>query len=131
MIFIYIHFRIKMEVNSDHVEIFESMNEKIKSDGVITDLELEVKIEETDETGKIKTKVFEETDYSELVQIIGEKRKSQERSNLENEDKKIKEEFVVYEELDNKQEPQEVEEINNDGFDYQVIKICIPKSCFL
>ena len=118
-----------MEVNSDHVENFENMDEKIKFDDEITDLEHEVKIEKTDETGKIKAEFFEDANNSEPLQIIGEKRKNRERSNLEIENKKIKEEFVVYEELDEKQElkpePQEIEEINPDDFDNQVIKIYI------
>ena len=85
-----------MDVNSDHIEIVQKIDEKVKSE--ITDLELEVKIEKTDETGKIKIEVFEEENNSEALQIIGEKRKSQERSDLENENKKIKEEFVIFEE---------------------------------
>ena len=53
-------------------------------------------------------------------QIIGEKRKNQEISNLENENKKIKQEFVVFEE---KEEPQEIKKIRIeiDESNYQVI----------
>jgi hypothetical protein len=123
-ILILIYFRIEMEVNSDHIENFESMNEKIKSDDKIIELELEVKIEKMDETGKIKTEFFEERNISEPLQIVGEKQKNRKRSNLEIENKKIKEEFVVYGELDDKLEPKpEPEEINFHDLFNQVIKI--------
>ena len=120
-----------MSVNSDQVDIFEKI-EEVKCDEEITDLELDVKIEKSDEQGNIKTEVFEENNYSEPFQIIGKKRKNQERSNLENESKKIKEEFVVFEEFDDqqetlvKQEPQEIKEIYLDDLNNQVIKIGQP-----
>jgi hypothetical protein len=115
-----------MEVNSDRLKIFENLDEKIKFDEEITDLELEVKLEKTDETGKIKTEFFDETNSSEPLQIIGEKRKNSEKSNMEIENKKIKEEFAVYEELDHKyeqikQEPQEITEIDFDDSENQVL----------
>ena len=58
---------------------------------------LELKIEKLDEEGFIKTEVFQDF---QPIQIIGEKRKNKEISNLEN--KKIKEEFVVFEEIEEK-----------------------------
>ena len=119
-----------MEGNSDHVENFENSDEKIKFDKEVTDLEFEVKIEKTDENGKIKTEFFEEATNSEPLQIIGEKRRNKERSNLEIENKKIKEEFVVCEELDEKKEPQEIEEINLDDLDNQVIKVYIMRRTY-
>jgi hypothetical protein len=101
-----------MEVNSDHVELIERMDEEVYSGEEITDLELGVKIEQHDEIENIKTENFEEKNYSEIkIQIIGEKRKNHEEKNLEIEPKKIKEEFVVFEELDDEQE---IEEINFD-----------------
>ena len=121
------NFRIETEVYSEHIKHFENMNEEIYPGKEITDLALEIKIEKTDEERNIKTEVLEETNYSELLQIIGEKRKNQERSNLENESKKIKEEFVVFEEFDDqqetlvKQEPQEIKEIYLDDLNNQVI----------
>ena len=99
-----------MDLNSDQAE----MSEKI------IDLDLEIKIEEK---VNIKTEVIEETNNSERHQIIGEKRKNQERSNSENENKKIKEEFVVFEESDYEREPQEIRELNFDDLNNQVIKI--------
>ena len=99
-----------MDLNSDQAE----MSEKI------IDLDLEIKIEEK---GNIKTEVIEETNNSERHQIIGEKRKNQERLTSENENKKIKEEFVVFEESDYKQEHQEIEELNLNDLNKQVIKI--------
>jgi hypothetical protein len=89
-----------MEGNSDKVKILKKMDEQ-----EITDLEVEVKKEKMDETRNIKTEVFEQTNYSEPLQIIGEKRKNQEILNLEN--KKIKEEIVLFEELDDKQSRQD------------------------
>ena len=106
-----------MNVSSDDVEIFENNYEKIKSDEEITDLELEIKMEKLDEKGNIKTELFEESVSGDL-QIIGEKRKNEEISNLEN--KKSKEEFVVFEEQDHKQEPQEIEETNIDDSNNKV-----------
>ena len=78
-----------MDVNSDFVGIFEKMDEKVKSDEEIIDLELEVKIEKPDATGNIKTEVFKEKRKFELPIIIGEKRNNQEKLN-----KKIKIEFA-------------------------------------
>ena len=115
-----------MKVNSDQIEIFRKI-EEVKCDEEITDLELDVKIENSDEQGNIKTEVFEEKNYSEPFQIVGEKRKNHEKANLENESKKIKEEFVVFEEFDDqqetlvKQEPQEINEIYLDDLNNQVI----------
>ena len=61
-------------------------------------------------------------------QIIGEKRKNKEKSNLEN--KKIKQEFVVFEEKIDNEEPQEIKEIqigidesNNQVIDKNVLFI--------
>jgi hypothetical protein len=51
-------------------------------------LDSELKIEKLDEEGFIKTEVFQDF---QPIQIIGEKRKNKEISNLEN--KKIKEDF--------------------------------------
>jgi hypothetical protein len=82
--------------------------------------ELEVKIENPDEVGNIKTEVFEEKNYFEPLQIIGEKRKNTESSNLEN--KKIKEEFEL-EKLSDRQEPQDTKEISHDAWNNEVIKI--------
>jgi hypothetical protein len=93
-----------MDVNSKYVEILNKMNEKIKSEE-ITDLELEVKIEKTNDEENIKSEFFEKTNYSEPIPIIGEKRKNQEISNLENKNKKIKEEFVLFTELYDEQIP--------------------------
>jgi hypothetical protein len=58
--------------------------------------------------------------FSESLSIIGEKRKEYIKSNLDNENKKIKQEF---EDSGDKQEPQETEEINLDALKNQVIKI--------
>ena len=114
-----------MGVNSDQVDIFEKI-EEVKCDEEITDLELDVKIENSDEQGNIKTEVFEENKF-EHIQTIGKKRKNRERSNFENENKKIKEEFVVFNELDDqqcpKQEPREIKEINLDDLNNQVIQV--------
>ena len=79
-----------MDGNLDHLEIFEKMDEKVYPGEEITDLEIEVKIEKLDETANIKSEVCEETNNSEPLQIIGEKRKNQETSNLEDETKKLK-----------------------------------------
>ena len=107
-----------MDLNSDYAEILKKIDEDLDSDEKITDLGLEIKIEEN-----IKIEIIEKTNNSEPHQIIGEKRKNNEISTLENEHKKIKEEFVVFEESDYKQEPQEIEEINLDDSNNQVIKI--------
>ena len=108
-----------MEVNSDQVDISEKNDENVKSDKEITDLELEVKIETPDVAGNIKTEVFEEENNSESFQITGEKRKNNNKSDLVN--KKVKDEFVVFEEFDYKQLPQQAEEINLGTSDNQVI----------
>ena len=110
-----------MEVDSDDVRMFKKLYEEVKSDEELTDLELEVKIEKSDETENIKTEVFEEVNNLTPFQIIGEKRKNPERWNVENENKKIKEEFIVFEELDDNHRPQETEEINFDDLINQVI----------
>jgi macrodomain Ter protein organizer (MatP/YcbG family) len=100
------------------------MDKEIKSDEEITDLELEIKIEKSDEKVNIKTEVTEETINSKLIQIIGEKRHfNVEISNLEN--KRIKEEFVVFEEFDYKKEPQKITDIIFDDLNNQVILIII------
>ena len=98
-----------MEVYSDQVEVLKKKDEKIKSEE-ITDLELEVKIEETNGEEKIKSEFFEERNYSEPIQIIGEKRKNREISNLKHKNKKLKEEFDLFEELDDKQALQDKQE---------------------
>ena len=116
-----------MKVNSDQIEIFRKI-EEVKCDEEITDLELDVKIENSDEQGNIKSEVFEEENQFEHIQTIfnhiqtiGQKRKIQEPSNLKNENKKIKEEFVVFEEIDEKEKPQEIKEIHFDDSNNQVI----------
>ena len=109
-----------MEVNSDHVEIIENTVEEVYSGEEMSFIDQEVKIEAHDEIETINTDVFEEKNNSELLQIIGEKRKNKEKSYLENDTKKIKEEFVVFEESDYKQEPLEIEEINLDDSNNQV-----------
>jgi hypothetical protein len=106
-----------MEVNSDHFEIIEKTDEEVYSGEEISYPDVEVKTEPHDEIEIINT---EEVNNSEPFQFIGEKRKNQETSNSENENKKIKEEFVVFEELDYKQEPEEIEEINLGAFNNQV-----------
>ena len=95
-----------MEINSENVEFHEE----------ITDLE--VKIELSGKTGNIKNEVFEEIKNSDSFRIVGEKRKNEEKLILEN--KKIKDEFVVFEESDYKQEPQTIEEPNLDDLNNQV-----------
>ena len=59
------------------------MDEEVKSDDGIIDLELEIKIEKLGEKDIFKTEFFEEP-----RQIIGKKRLNQETSNLVN--KKLK-----------------------------------------
>ena len=132
IVLILIHFRVEMDVNSDPVEIIENMDEEVYSGGKISfldqevkteiiDIELEVKIEKTDETEHVKTEIVEETYNSEPPKTIGEKGRNQGESNLEIENKKIKEEFVVFEELDVQQEPQDIEEINRDDLNNEVL----------
>ena len=111
---------MEMEVNPNQVEYFEKMDDEIKSEEEITDLELDVKIENL-EKGNIKTEFFEEKQYYESFQIIGEKRKNQEISNLEN--KKIKEELIVFEELDDQIKFEELEEIDLDSLNNEVLLI--------
>jgi flagellar biosynthesis GTPase FlhF len=117
-------FRLEMNVNSAHIEKLEKMDEEFEPEEEITDLDLEVKIEESDENRYIKTEVSDEINNSE--QIIGEKRKNKEKPNLENENKRVKEKFVLFEEIDDKQEPQEIKEINNDDLNNQVVQIKKP-----
>ena len=93
-----------MNANSDPVEFLEKMDEEIKS-----------------YEGNIKTEV-EETNNYEPPQRIREKRHfNEKKSDLENQNKKIKEEFVVFEELDYKQQPEEINEIHFDDLNNQVI----------
>ena len=106
-----------MGVNSDH--IFEKI-EEVKCEEEITDLELENKIEKSDQKENVKTDISEEKNNPEPQQIIGEKRKNQETSNFQNGNKKTKEEFAVYEESYYKQE-----EINQDTSNNQVIEMFI------
>ena len=117
-------FRLEMNVNSAQIEKLEKMDEEFEPEEEITDLDLEVKIEESDENRYIKTEVSDEINNSE--QIIGEKRKNKEKPNLENENKRVKEEFVLFEEIDDKQEPQEIKKINNDDLNNQVVQIKKP-----
>ena len=105
-----------MEINSENVKIVEKTNQEVEFHEEITDLE--VKIELSSQTGNIKTEVFEEIKKSDSFRIVGEKRKNEEKLILEN--KKIKDEFVVFEESDYKQEPQEIEELNLDDLNNQV-----------
>jgi hypothetical protein len=115
----YNHFRM------NQVEISETKDE-VKSVEEITDLELEVKVEKFDETGDITTEVFEKMNNSGSLKIIGEKRKNKE---LYSENKKIKQEFVVFEESGYKQEPQEIKEINLGYLNNQVIYTKKIESC--
>jgi hypothetical protein len=66
--------------------------------------ELELQIRKPDEVGNIKTEVFEEKNYSEPLQ---------------EENKKIKEEFVL-EKINEKQKPPETKEINIVGWNNEV-----------
>ena len=110
-----LNFRTEMEVNANQIE---KTDEVIKTEEEITDLDLEIKIEKSDRKGNVKTEIFEEKSIPEPHQIIGEKRKNQEISNFENENKKIKGEFVVFEESDHEQKP---DEMNQDDLNSQVI----------
>ena len=76
-----------MEVTLDDVEISERMDEEVNSGEKITDLELEIKIEKIE---TIKTEIFKAKNKFESFEIIGDKRKNQETSNLEDENKKLK-----------------------------------------
>ena len=99
-----------MDVKTENVDFIKNTNQEdythhpLKEE--MTDLDLEVKIEKLDKEEYIKTEVVKEIVFSKPFQIIGEKRKNEEMSNLEN--KKIKEEFVVFEEIDEKEKPQEI-----------------------
>jgi hypothetical protein len=106
-----------MEHKSDHFEIIKKNGEKVYSGEVMSFSDLELKTEPHDEIGTIHTEIFEKQNNSELLQIIGEKRKNKEKSYLENGTRKIKEEFVVFEESDYKQEIEEIQ------LDNQVNKI--------
>ena len=108
-----------MEVNSDLVEISEKINREVYSDERITDLELEVKIETIEEIGIFKTEACEEKNNPEYLQIIGQKRKNNEL--LDTENKKIKEECILFEEFDYKQEVQETQDVNLSDLNNQVI----------
>ena len=96
-------------------EIIEKLNEEVCSGGEMSFLDQEVKTEPHDEilvevtppVENIKAEVFEESDNSEPFVIIGEINK-------------IKEEFVVFEESDYKEESQEIEEINLGASNNQV-----------
>ena len=122
-----VYSRIEMDSNSDHVENFKNIAEEVKTVKEVTDLGIEVKIENPDGEINFKTESSEEQNDSEPIQVIGEKWKNNEKSNLEIENKKIKEEFVVFEELDHKielqdkPESQNIREINLDDLDNQVI----------
>ena len=113
-----------MDFKTENVDFIENTNKENYTDNPLkeemTDLDLEVKIEKLDKEGYIKTEVIQEIVFSKPIQIIGEKRKNEEMSNLEN--KKIKEEFVVFEEIDEKEKPQGIhfddsnnQVINGDG----------------
>ena len=80
-------------------------------------LDSELKIEKLDEEGFIKTEVFQ--DFQPIQIIWKKKQKNKEISNLET--KKIKEEFVVFKEIDEKEKPQEIKEIYFDDSNNQVI----------
>ena len=97
-----------MDVDSENVDIIEKVDKEVFDFGDITDLDLEIKVEKLDEVRNIKTEFLDEKNNMPS-QFIGEKRKNIEMSNLEN--KKIKQEFVVFEE---KEEPQEIKEIRLD-----------------
>ena len=100
-----------MDFKTENVDFIENTNKENYTDNPLkeemTDLDLEVKIEKLDKERNIKTEVFEENKFMSF-QIIGEKRKNQEISNLENENKKIKQELVLFEEIDDKEESQEI-----------------------
>jgi hypothetical protein len=110
-----------MDVNSENVDFIEKLDKEVYACGDITDLDLEIKIETLDGERNIKTEVLDEKTN------IGEKRKNKEKSNLEN--KKIKQEFVVFEE---KEEPQEIQiginDLNNQVIN-RMIKTEINKYC--
>jgi hypothetical protein len=107
-----------MDFNSELFKILEKSDKQMQNDETITNFE--VIIDKTEENSDIKTEVFEENN-SEPLEIIGEKRKNTERSNLGNGNKKVKEEFVVFEEFDDKQEDQAILELNSGGLNNQVL----------
>ena len=115
-----------MDVDSENVDFIEKLDKEVFDCGDITDLDLEVKIEKLDEERNIKNEVYDEKNNIPS-QIIGEKRKNEEISNLEN--KKIKQEFVVFEE---KEEPQEIRILGINEPNNQVInRMIINKNeCF-
>ena len=103
----------------NHLENVDFIEKEVYAFGDITDLDLEIKTEKFDEERNIKTEVFEEKNTMSF-QIIGEKRKNEEISNSNNANKKIKEEIVVFEEID---EPQDIKINNIDDSNNQVIQI--------
>ena len=116
-----------MDVDSENVDFIEKLEKEVYACGDITDLDLQIKIEKLDEERNVKDEVFEEKNIMPF-QIIGEKRKNKEILNLEN--KKIKQEFVVFEEKIDNEEPQEIKEIqigidesNNQVIDKNVLFI--------
>ena len=112
-----------MDLYSDHAEISEKIDDDSDYNAKITDLDEEIKIEEE---ANIKSEVIEETNNFEPLQIIGEKRENVNRSTLENENKKIKAEFVVLEESDYKQETQDIKNLKFGDLNNQVITV-LPK----
>ena len=103
-----------------HLENVDFIEKEVYAFGDITDLDLEIKTEKFDEERNIKTEVFDEKNNISS-QIIGEKRKNEEISNLEKENKKIKQEFVEFEEKDDNEKPQEIKGIEIDESNNQVI----------
>jgi ribosomal 30S subunit maturation factor RimM len=126
-----------MDVDSENVDFIEKLDKEVYACGGITDLDLQIKIEKLDEKRNIKTEVFDEKNIMPS-QIIREKRKNEEISNLENENKKIKQEFVEFEEKDDKEEHQEIkgirieidesnnQVINKNVFFKSFLIFCIP-----
>ena len=107
------NFRIEMDLDSENVDFIEK---EVYACGDITDLDLEIKIEKMDEERNVKTEVFEEKNNIPS-QIIGKKRKNKEISNLENKNKKIKQEFEAKEESQEIKEMQlEIDESQNEVF---------------
>jgi hypothetical protein len=110
-----------MDVNSENVDFIEKLDKEVYTCGDITDLDLEIKIEKLDEEKKVKNEVLEEKNNMPS-QIIGKKRKNKKISNLEN--KKIKQEFVVFEEKEIKKIKEiriEIVESNNQVIKKQVL----------
>jgi hypothetical protein len=104
------NFRIEMDVDSENVDFIEKVDKEVYACGDITDLDLEIKMEKLDEERNIKTEVFDEKNIMPS-EIIGEKRKNKEILNLENENKKIKQEFVEFEEKNDNEKPQDREDL--------------------